>query len=164
MVFGLWQDSWLDEWGPKIARYTVVKETKNFIYVDAANPEPKLFWRDQIRLRYGSKTARFDKRKFNGYYYQNRSHKLNLFETKAAAEAFEATYGLHSFDDFGRALKNIFSLDTTEAKNLLGLKPDYSQSDLKSAYRKMARETHPDHGGTGFEEVNAAYQILKLYT
>lgn len=33
-------------------------------------------------------------------------------------------------------------------------------AEIKAAYRKRAREAHPDHGGTSFVDVNEAYQVL----
>ncbi len=35
-----------------------------------------------------------------------------------------------------------------------------TQSEIKAAYRKRAREAHPDHGGTTFVDVNEAFRVL----
>lgn len=49
---------------------------------------------------------------------------------------------------------------------ILGLKPSASQSEIKSAFYKKAKETHPDHnpqlkGDTGpFRKVKAAFDKL----
>jgi curved DNA-binding protein CbpA len=45
---------------------------------------------------------------------------------------------------------------------ILGIKKDASAKQIKKAFRRKARETHPDHGGDHeeFAQVNAAYQIL----
>lgn len=45
---------------------------------------------------------------------------------------------------------------------VLGLEADASDADIRSAYRRAARETHPDHGGDGerFHQVSEAYRIL----
>lgn len=45
---------------------------------------------------------------------------------------------------------------------VLQLSFPFTYQELKSAYRRRARETHPDSGGTAeaFREVHAAYQIL----
>lgn len=45
---------------------------------------------------------------------------------------------------------------------VLGLAADASDADIRSAYRKAARETHPDHGGDGerFHQVSEAYRTL----
>lgn len=42
------------------------------------------------------------------------------------------------------------------------LSESYSKSELKTAWRRVAKSTHPDHGGTsqGFREAQAAYQSL----
>lgn len=44
----------------------------------------------------------------------------------------------------------------------LGIKADASPEEIKQAYRKRARETHPDHGGSEeeFQKVNAANIVL----
>ncbi len=50
--------------------------------------------------------------------------------------------------------------------SILGLKPgrDYSVTEIKKAYRRKAKETHPDRGGTDadFIEVQKAYEWLLL--
>ena len=45
---------------------------------------------------------------------------------------------------------------------VLGLAPAASAAEIKAAYRKAARETHPDHGGDGerFHRVANAYRVL----
>ena len=45
---------------------------------------------------------------------------------------------------------------------LLGVPRDASQDDIKKAYRRRARELHPDAGGDEerFKAVQAAYQVL----
>jgi len=44
----------------------------------------------------------------------------------------------------------------------LGVEPTASPDEIKRAYRKRARETHPDHGGDTAEaaQVNGAYLVL----
>jgi molecular chaperone DnaJ len=46
--------------------------------------------------------------------------------------------------------------------DVLGLTKDASQDDIKKAYRKLAREHHPDKGGDAekFKKVQEAYEIL----
>src|SRR5919205_4389311 len=50
--------------------------------------------------------------------------------------------------------------------SVLGLDRSASEADIKRAYRKLAKENHPDrHGGAKkaqdrFAEINAAYEIL----
>lgn len=49
---------------------------------------------------------------------------------------------------------------------LLHVRPDVSGEDLRRAYRRLAREYHPDHNGGDarkterFREVQAAYEVL----
>ena len=45
---------------------------------------------------------------------------------------------------------------------VLGLNPGASKDEIKKAYRKLALENHPDHGGNEdrFKQVNEAYSIL----
>ncbi|MEX0990670.1 MAG: molecular chaperone DnaJ [Actinomycetota bacterium] len=54
---------------------------------------------------------------------------------------------------------------TTDLYALLGVERDATQEDIKRAYRKLAREHHPDVSGDArsedrFKEVTAAYEIL----
>lgn len=45
---------------------------------------------------------------------------------------------------------------------ILGIKKGASATEVKTAYRKRSKETHPDAGGTqaAFEKVQAAYEQL----
>jgi molecular chaperone DnaJ len=45
---------------------------------------------------------------------------------------------------------------------ILGVSENSSQADIKAAYRKKAKECHPDAGGdeNAFKEVSAAYEVL----
>ena len=49
-----------------------------------------------------------------------------------------------------------------ELYDVLGVKPDASPDDIKAAFRRAAKRTHPDHGGdiVAFRAVNNAYAIL----
>mmetsp|Transcript_11319 Transcript_11319/g.24886 ORF Transcript_11319/g.24886 Transcript_11319/m.24886 type:complete len:642 (-) Transcript_11319:64-1989(-) len=55
---------------------------------------------------------------------------------------------------------------STEYYDLLGIQTDAAPSDIRSAYRKMARQVHPDknpddpEAGQKFRELSAAYQTL----
>lgn len=52
--------------------------------------------------------------------------------------------------------------DRADALRLLGLSSNFTPQELKSAYRKKARSTHPDLGGNGeyFILVQKAFEIL----
>jgi molecular chaperone DnaJ len=45
---------------------------------------------------------------------------------------------------------------------VLGLKKGASASEIKKAFRTLAKELHPDKGGdeNAFKEVNEAYEVL----
>ena len=53
-------------------------------------------------------------------------------------------------------------LTRSEAMQELGLSPNFTEKELKSAYRKRSLETHPDKGGSNeeFVRVAEAYQLL----
>lgn len=46
--------------------------------------------------------------------------------------------------------------------DILGIKKDASPEDIKKAYRKTSKKTHPDKGGTKeeFQETKKAYEVL----
>ena len=46
---------------------------------------------------------------------------------------------------------------------ILGISPDASESEIRSAFRQLAKECHPDHhpsGGHRFREIQEAYAVL----
>ncbi|MBD8044177.1 DnaJ domain-containing protein [Arthrobacter sp. Sa2BUA2] len=45
---------------------------------------------------------------------------------------------------------------------VLGVTPSATADEIRSAYRRAARQTHPDHGGSSerFHQVSEAYQVL----
>jgi DnaJ-class molecular chaperone len=45
---------------------------------------------------------------------------------------------------------------------MLGLAPPVTVDQVKAAYRRKARECHPDHGGSdgAMAQINAAYEAL----
>ncbi len=57
-------------------------------------------------------------------------------------------------------------MDIETALRTLGVSSGCTPEDLKAAYRKKARETHPDRAGTGSEQlfigVKRAYDFLLL--
>ncbi len=56
--------------------------------------------------------------------------------------------------------------DVSAARKVLGLEKDFTAEDLKSAFRKMSKVTHPDvEGGSAsaFQEVHAAQSLLTMH-
>jgi hypothetical protein len=53
--------------------------------------------------------------------------------------------------------------DRREALRVLGLEPGASQQEIKRAYRRRVKESHPDRGGDErtFQRVTAAYERLQ---
>ena len=53
-------------------------------------------------------------------------------------------------------------MTNTELYDTLAISKNASESDIKKAFRKLARETHPDKGGDPekFKKIQAAYEIL----
>ena len=60
------------------------------------------------------------------------------------------------------SLMSTFTDQVYKAHRVLGLVPYASISDLESAYRRLARKTHPDIGGSAakFRAVRDAYEYL----
>lgn len=54
-----------------------------------------------------------------------------------------------------------------ESISVLGLNPGASPEEIKEAYRKLAKQYHPDvyqlDGGEKFKEINSAYRFLKKH-
>ncbi|HXW35739.1 MAG TPA: DnaJ domain-containing protein, partial [Acidimicrobiales bacterium] len=58
-------------------------------------------------------------------------------------------------------------MPSTDYYEMLGVRPDASDDDIKRAYRRMARELHPDSTGgdaeaeAKFKAVSQAYEVLR---
>ena len=54
------------------------------------------------------------------------------------------------------------SMSTEEAMEVLGLKPGYTQEEIKQAHRRMMQKVHPDRGGSDYlaAQINQAKDIL----
>ena len=59
-------------------------------------------------------------------------------------------------------INRILNKNMSKYHDILGVKPDATEEEVKKAYRKKAIETHPDKGGNegDFQKVNEAYEIL----
>jgi len=51
----------------------------------------------------------------------------------------------------------------SESLNILNLRVNFTDDDLRKAYKKKCAETHPDNGGStsDFSKVQSAYNVLK---
>ncbi len=64
------------------------------------------------------------------------------------------------------AARGCYACPVRNPYEVLGVSPSASADEIKAAFRRLARENHPDHnqGDTGaterFKEINAAYQVL----
>jgi hypothetical protein len=54
------------------------------------------------------------------------------------------------------------TMSNEEAMEVLGLKPGYSQEDVKLAHRRMMQKVHPDRGGSDYlaAQINQAKDVL----
>lgn len=101
-----------------------------------------------------------------GFWAFDRARNLGGFFKRAKAHKKESSKGQNSQQTSQQAPKR------KNPYEVLGLKPDASQSEIKKAYRKQLSMYHPDkfsHLGTSFEEtarlktqeIIEAYQTLK---
>ena len=74
---------------------------------------------------------------------------------------FKLFLGLGCLSALDVQTSETMSLD--EARKIFGVSESVSLKDLKSAYRRLAKEFHPDLGGSNvaFRQVNEAYEHLK---
>lgn len=65
-----------------------------------------------------------------------------------------------------RSLGGDFALTREEAEVILQLNRGYTRDDISKAYRRLAKEYHPDVGGDTqkFIQVKRAYDLLISYT
>lgn len=69
---------------------------------------------------------------------------------------------------FGNCMRELAALDPDEipyptALAVLGLSYPFSQEELKTTYRQLVKQHHPDQGGDAerFMEIQAAYELLE---
>ena len=68
-----------------------------------------------------------------------------------------------AFEQLNDAIRGIMNgLDTDLAAGVLGLPRDATREQIEAAYRRLARQHHPDRGGTAeqFRRVQEAYERL----
>ncbi len=53
-------------------------------------------------------------------------------------------------------------MDGCSARTTLGVSPDASLAEIKTAYRTLAKRAHPDRGGdaAAFDRITQAYELL----
>lgn len=74
---------------------------------------------------------------------------------------------LYSFATY--EIKKVSCGEISAARKLLGLDPEFDASEVKSAYRKLVPQMHPDRFSDAasaqekFEEIQAAYKLLLKY-
>lgn len=109
-----------------------------------------------------------------GYYFSN-GHRpraalngLSFFEKRNVLHislGFEAKVPARVFCPLGRSF--VSAPDSLNYYNLLGVKPSASASEIKKAYFKKAKETHPDlnkddpKAKERFQKINDIYSVLK---
>jgi hypothetical protein len=87
-------------------------------------------------------------------YFQNRWGSKNKNQAKKEQQREQQSNRSNQFTEYPFSHQHYLSL--------LKISYPFTKQELKSAYRKMALQTHPDSGGTteAFREVHTAYQIL----
>ncbi len=84
---------------------------------------------------------------------------------------YDTSQGFGNPDDWANAFKQRFSKDEiktilgdNDPWSVLGLTPGATQTDIKKAFFRLAKLTHPDHNpdkdGSEFRKVKAAYDEL----
>ena len=65
-------------------------------------------------------------------------------------------------DPQGQKVKSDQSMDREEALKLLGLEGDPSESDIRSAHKRLIQKIHPDRGGNEYiaSQLNQARDLL----
>jgi DnaJ domain len=91
-----------------------------------------------------------------GWFYNKTHHKL-IYRTKELAEthaAYVDTWAMKKILDRGKLLQ--------DAESILELSGTLTPGKIKSAYRKIVKKVHPDHGGNyeEFQKVQNAYEVL----
>ena len=122
---------------------------------------------DLLFIKNGSyvETRRFTKR----YLAVNFANRI-LDEHNAEAGDCEDEFGEWVLDDKDRELSIILRLTvvvlgekSSNDFDVLGVKPNASEEEIKRAYRKLSKENHPDMGGDAkeFERISKAYERIK---
>jgi hypothetical protein len=152
--------------------YRVVKKTARHVYVDRerydiaeaawatpVDPDRKLTWRD-----YDIKTFTLDRKKLEsgeGTWSHSFSREYNgeFFPTRELAEKATRSWAEMAERVFGGRARSPEEPKEWWAK-VLGLTVPYSTAAVKNAYRRLAKESHPDAGGDAaeFMRIENAYQ------
>jgi hypothetical protein len=86
-----------------------------------------------------------------------------IFRADAKVRFVGGRAGDHEDDDFAAVKKRLEAwlaqLDSQDPYRVLGMSPNDSVESIKTRYRQLALERHPDRGGSveGMKELNLAY-------
>ena len=66
------------------------------------------------------------------------------------------------FQKTSNAAPSVNSMDISEALDVLGLKPNATENDIRAAHKNLLRGLHPDTGGSTYlaAKINAARDLL----
>lgn len=109
--------------------------------------------RRQEELDELERKIREERRKRWEHEERKRQERERIFE-----RAYREYYKYYREQNTGRPIDR----NMQNAIKLLGLEEDFTESDVKKAYRKLARKHHPDVGGLeeNFKRLNKAYQYI----
>lgn len=119
-------------WNANYLRYTVVKVTASRIYAEGSGPDGKLTGVQFSRApKHKPGHAKPTTLEADGKQYHSRFHEYFYTEIPKREKRWQP-----------------FFRPQTDAAAALGLSGTYTADDVKRAYKRLAREHHPDAGGS----------------